>query len=1041
MIRTLSAPGSPAIGIGDSGRHHAQPVRGQADLEPQRQPPDHGIGVRRSRHDRRQRVQHRGPRGDVEGHARRRRHRLGDPLRRQPEQLVPRASRCTAGTRRRASSAARAPRRRSSSTRPSFPTRTRQRLQRFFQDQELSRETCQAGPHQVRGPSRVQVRRRLGAIDTSVQNSSGGGGQLIYKLRHRRQDLLPPPLLRRRPRSGLRPRQPVHLADREPADLRAADARTSRPTCRTPGRSRPRFTLNLGVRWEQQDVQDRNHETAFKLDDNWAPRLGFVWDVTKNGKSKLYAELGPLLREHPAWTSTSAPSAARPSCFCYNFSPNPADILQDPTAPAPRSVLGSGTEPVDPNLKGQYIDEAIGGFEYEVAPNLALGAKFTYRKLGRVIEDFLVPSEGSYFIANPAEGTLGKELAFYDGVTTAPAPKAERNELQLRGQRAASASEQLAVPGELRLDASSRATTTASSRTPPASSTRTSTPPSTTPTSLVNAQGRLSRGAPAPAQVRRQLRVQAARLDGLNVGLSTWYFSGLPQNAYGYSFAYANWEYFLAPRGSVGRGPADYELDLHLSYPIKVGEVAAQRDRGHLQPVRPPGDHPVRRAVQPDRPTAACAGIPEALCNGDGGLLAKPDTTDPGRSALEHPRATATNPDYLKKGICVQRVRAASGSASASRSSRPSGRRDGGGPAPARPLLFSGCPPYAAGSSSMNRRSGSAASPASSRRSPPCGLVATLSPLDRPTISGPLAVPEIVQRVQERPAGDLRRAGRRRLAAARPLHGVGRHAEPRPAGGGGRGRRARDHPPAALAAGLDDHDDGRRARSSTASWTSRASTPRAVSKEPITSDERRAPAIWNMAGYARPYASPRFGLWATYPAEARQRRSSCRIGCSPSSYSEAAPPAGIVFPADREELGARRARVRARRRSDSPTLQAYSAVARRARSTRAERGDQADPVRASGHARCDGSWSRRALYHELATRLVRARAAGPGDRLPPGHRQHRTRVRAVRAAAPASDRRGGLRALPARCPERYFREHRRSARRVPPARRGSAAPC
>ncbi len=68
----------------------------------------------------------------------------------------------------------------------------------------------------------------------------------------------------------------------------------------------------------------------------------------------------------------------------------------------------------------------MGGFEYEVAPNLALGAKFTYRKLGRVIEDFLVPSEGSYFIANPSEGTLGKELAFYDGVTHAPAPAAER---------------------------------------------------------------------------------------------------------------------------------------------------------------------------------------------------------------------------------------------------------------------------------------------------------------------------------------------------------------------------------------------------------------------------------------------------------------------------------------------------------------------------------------------------------------------------------------------------------------------------------------
>src|SRR4029453_6110087 len=95
------------------------------------------------------------------------------------------------------------------------------------------------------------------------------------------------------------------------------------------------------------------------------------------------------------------------ACFCYNFSPNPADILGNDAARR-STLLGGSTEPVDPDLKGQYIDEAQGGFEYEVAPNFALGAKFTYRTLGRVIEDFLVPSGGNYFIAHPPGGTLRK---------------------------------------------------------------------------------------------------------------------------------------------------------------------------------------------------------------------------------------------------------------------------------------------------------------------------------------------------------------------------------------------------------------------------------------------------------------------------------------------------------------------------------------------------------------------------------------------------------------------------------------------------------
>src|SRR5437773_10292958 len=69
--------------------------------------------------------------------------------------------------------------------------------------------------------------------------------------------------------------------------------------------------------------------------------------------------------------------------------------------------------------------EFLVGVEREVAPALVVSARFNYRKLGRVIEDFLVPSSGEYFIANPAEGTLGQSLGFYDG-TSVPSPAARR---------------------------------------------------------------------------------------------------------------------------------------------------------------------------------------------------------------------------------------------------------------------------------------------------------------------------------------------------------------------------------------------------------------------------------------------------------------------------------------------------------------------------------------------------------------------------------------------------------------------------------------
>lgn len=70
-------------------------------------------------------------------------------------------------------------------------------------------------------------------------------------------------------------------------------------------------------------------------------------------------------------------------------------------------------------------------------------------------------------------------------------------------------------------------------------------------------------------------------------------------------------------------------------------------------------------------------------------------------------------------------------------------------------------------------------------------------------------------------------------------------------------------------------------------------------KEPITSDERKVPAIWNMATQAGRSAAV-FGLWATYPAEpVRGLLLSDRFFSF--LFSETAPPKGVVYPASREE--------------------------------------------------------------------------------------------------------------------------------------------
>ncbi|MGZ8829511.1 MAG: alkaline phosphatase family protein [Thermoanaerobaculia bacterium] len=69
-------------------------------------------------------------------------------------------------------------------------------------------------------------------------------------------------------------------------------------------------------------------------------------------------------------------------------------------------------------------------------------------------------------------------------------------------------------------------------------------------------------------------------------------------------------------------------------------------------------------------------------------------------------------------------------------------------------------------------------------------------------------------------------------------------------------------------------------------------------KEPITTDERAMPAVWNMATMAGKRVAV-FGLWATYPAEpVNGLLVSDRLFTF--LYTESTPPPGIVFPPSRE---------------------------------------------------------------------------------------------------------------------------------------------
>ncbi len=166
-----------------------------------------------------------------------------------------------------------------------------------------------------------------------------------------------------------------------------------------------RLTINAGVRYEDQALVGTIRELhtldgevldEFHLKNNWAPRLGLVYDVLGGGRSRLFANWGRFFARIPNDLAARALSAdegfTRGDYFDAGLTrpiPNGA-VTQTPTgSPVTQhfQLAGSGSDLIDPETTLSYKDEFVGGFEWEALPNTTLGVRYIYRNIGRVLED------------------------------------------------------------------------------------------------------------------------------------------------------------------------------------------------------------------------------------------------------------------------------------------------------------------------------------------------------------------------------------------------------------------------------------------------------------------------------------------------------------------------------------------------------------------------------------------------------------------------------------------------------------------------------
>jgi len=167
----------------------------------------------------------------------------------------------------------------------------------------------------------------------------------------------------------------------------------------------PSVTINAGIRWEVFNNKNAAGESYIKVDDQYAPRLGAIWDPRGNGRSKLYGSYG--LYYLPIASNTNIRQAGM-EFFDETFyevvwdgTGNPYDEFGRPVQLGQElryTLISDGVVPDSRETKSNSIDpssqwEMILGYEQMVGSNWSVGARFVNREFGKVIEDITIDQQ------------------------------------------------------------------------------------------------------------------------------------------------------------------------------------------------------------------------------------------------------------------------------------------------------------------------------------------------------------------------------------------------------------------------------------------------------------------------------------------------------------------------------------------------------------------------------------------------------------------------------------------------------------------------
>jgi len=165
--------------------------------------------------------------------------------------------------------------------------------------------------------------------------------------------------------------------------------------------------LTLGIRNDEFTNKNNSGTTYLASKDQWAPRLGFSWDVLGDASLKVFGNAGRYYLAMPNNVAIRGASASTYTSEYFTYTGidengAPTGLVAVPGtngAPPPGAVSSNGEygTPVDvlafapSDLKNMYQDEYILGLDKQISEKWIAGVKMTYRDLKSSIDDICDP--------------------------------------------------------------------------------------------------------------------------------------------------------------------------------------------------------------------------------------------------------------------------------------------------------------------------------------------------------------------------------------------------------------------------------------------------------------------------------------------------------------------------------------------------------------------------------------------------------------------------------------------------------------------------